>query len=178
TLPAEVIGDLRAHVLQELTIEGQNFRAAKTWVKLGGLEPLLVRPDSDQRIRITIPDDTYPIDADHPVVRPIPAADRLRPGAQTVEVQTLHPTEVVQGGLDHGVVVLDDRRQLSSQAVFMLTPEVSSVAPLNGGVGTLLTVNGRRLFQRPAKTVILVGDVSIPVQEPGPGDPWAAPTDN
>jgi hypothetical protein len=176
-LPGEVIGDARAHLQQELTIEGKNFRAAKTWVKLGTLEPLLVTPDSDQRIRITIPDDTYPIDADHPVVRSIPVADRLRPGAQTVEVQTQRPTEVVQGGLDHGVVVLDDRRQLSSQAVFMLTPEVSGVAPLNGGVNTLLTVNGRRLFQRPAKTVILVGDVSIPVIEPGPGDPWAAPTD-
>src|SRR5262245_55909061 len=35
----EVIGDLRAHVLQDLTIEGQNFSAARTWVKLGTPEP-------------------------------------------------------------------------------------------------------------------------------------------
>jgi hypothetical protein len=25
--------------------------------------------------------------------------------------------------------------------------------------------------------VVLVGDLSIPVQEPGPGDPWVPPTD-
>lgn len=176
-LPGEVIGDARAHVLQELTIEGRNFRAAQTWVKLGGLEPIGVTPASDKQIRIVIPDDTYPIDADHPLVRPIPVADRLRPGAQTVEVQTLHPTEVVQGGLDKGVVALDNRRQLSNQSVFMLTPEVAGVAPANGGTGTLLTVNGRRLYRPPAKSVILLGDVSIPVQEPGPGDPWVAPAD-
>jgi hypothetical protein len=176
-LPGEVVGDLRAHVLQELTIEGHNFRAAQTWVKLGGLEPIGITPVSDQIIRITIPNDTYPIDADHPVPRPIPVEDQLRPGAQTVEVQTLHPTEVVQGGLDNGVVVLDNRRQASSQSVFLLTPEVANVAPANGGIGTLLTVNGRRLFRPPLKSVVLVGDVSIPVQVPGPGDPWAVPTD-
>ncbi|HXB69540.1 MAG TPA: DUF4255 domain-containing protein [Candidatus Acidoferrales bacterium] len=176
-LPGEAIGDTRAHVLQQLTIEGRNFRAAQTWVKLGGLEPVGVQPFSDGQIRIQIPDDTYPIDAGHPVVRPIPVDDRLRPGAQTVEVQTLHATEVVQGGLDNGVVVLDGRRQLSNQSVFMLAPEVSGVVPALGGVADLLTVNGRRLYQPPSKSVIIVGDVSIPVQEPGPGDPWAIPTD-
>ena len=175
--PGEVIGDLRAHVLQDLTIEGQNFRAARTGVKLGTLEPIGVQPTSDGQIRIVVPDDTYPADADHPLPRPIPLADRLRPGPQTVEVQTSRPSEVVQGGLDHGVVVLDDRRQASNQGVFMLTPEVTGVNPGAGGVATLLTVNGRRLYRPPVKSVILVGDVSIPVQEPGPGDPWVAPTD-
>ncbi len=176
-LPGEVIGDLRAHVLQELTIEGQNFRAARTWVKLGGLEPIGVQPVADGQIRIVVPDDTYPVDADHPVPRPIPVGDRLRPGPQTVEVQISRPTEVVQGGLDNGVVVQDDRRQASNQGVFMLTPEVTGVNPALGGVNTLLTVTGRRLYRPPIKSVILVGDVSIPVQEPGPGDPWVAPTD-
>ena len=175
--PGEVIGDLRAHVLQDLTIEGQNFRAARTWVKLGTLEPIGVEPISDDRIRIVIPDDEYPADADHPLPRSIPLADRLRPGPQTVEVQSLRPSEVVQGGLDHGVVVLDDRRQASNQGVFMLTPEVTGVNPPTGGVAIVLTVTGRRLYRPPVKSVVLVGDVSIPVQEPGPGDPWAAPTD-
>jgi hypothetical protein len=54
---------------------------------------------------------------------------------------------------------------------------VSGVNPVNGGTNTLLTVTGRRLYRPPVKSVVLVGDVSIPVREPGPGDPWAAPTD-
>lgn len=174
-LPGEVIGDIRAHVLQELTIEGQNFRAPQTYVKLGSLEPIGVVPESDTEIRIVIPDDTYPIDADHAATRPIPIADRLRPGPLTVEVQTLRPTEVVQGGLDHGVVVTDDRRQNSNQGVFLLAPEVSGINPSNvaaAGLGAaVLTLNGRRLFEAGPKSVVLVGDVSIPVVDPGPGGP-------
>jgi len=174
-LPGEVIGDIRAHVLQELTIEGENFRAARTWVRLGNLEPIGAQPISDREIRIVVPDDTYPIDADHPATRPIPVDDRLRPGAQTVEVQALHPTEVVEGGLDRGVVVLDDRRQNSNHSVFLLAPEVSAINPpsvaAGGFAGAVLTVTGRRLFEPGVKSVILVGDVSIPVQDPGPGGP-------
>jgi hypothetical protein len=174
-LPGEVIGDIRAHVQQQLTIEGKNFRAARTWVKLGGLEPIGVTPFSDGEIRIVVPDDTYPIDLDHPLTRPIPLADRLLPGPQTVELQTLHSTEVVQGGLDRGVVVLDDRRQSSNQSVFLLTPEVSGFNPPSvpsaAVTGAVLTVTGRRLFESGVKSVVLVGDVVIPVQDPGPGGP-------
>lgn len=172
-LPGEVIGDIRAHVLQELTIEGKNFHAARTYVKLGTLEPIGVIPVSDSEIRIVVPDDTYPIDLDHPVPRPIPIEDRLRPGPQTVEVQTLRPTEVVEGGLDRGVVVLDDRRQNSNQGVFLLAPEISTINPNNSTVAALatavLTVNGRRLFEPGPKSVVLIADVSIPVVDPGPG---------
>lgn len=176
-LPGEPIGDIRAHVLQELTIEGENFRAAQTWVKLGGLEPIGVQPKSDREIRIVIPDDTYPADADHPLPRPIPAADRLRAGPQAVEVQILRPTEVVEGGLDQGVVVLDDRRQSSNHFVFLLAPEISGINPTSvaagGFAGAVLTITGRRLFQPGVRSVVLVGDVSIPVPDPGPGGPQA-----
>jgi Pvc16 N-terminal domain/IPT/TIG domain len=172
-LPGEPIADIRAHVLQELTIEGENFRAAQTWVKLGDLEPIGVQPASDSEVRIVIPDDIYPADADHPLPRPIPAADRLRPGPQTVEVQILRPTEVVEGGLDRGVVGVDDRRQSSNHFVFLLAPEISGINPLSvaagGFAGAVLTVTGRRLFESGVKSVVLVGDVSIPVQDPGPG---------
>jgi len=172
-LPGEPIGDIRAHVLQELTIEGENFRAARTWVKLGNLEPIGVQPASDREISIVVPDDTYPADDDHPVPRPIPAADRLRPGPQTVEVQILWPTEVVEGGLDRGIVGVDERRQSSNHFVFLLAPEISGINPSSvaagGFSGAVLTVTGRRLFQSGVKSVVLIGDVSIPVQDPGPG---------
>jgi hypothetical protein len=174
-LPGEPIGDIRAHVLQELTIEGENFRAAQTWVKLGDLEPIGIQPASDREIRIVVPDSIYPADADHPLPRPIPAADRLRPGPQTVEVQILRPTEVVEGGLDRGVVGVDDRRQSSNHFVFLLAPEISGINPpsvaAGGFAGAVLTVTGRRLFQSGVKSVVLVGDVSIPVQDPSPGGP-------
>jgi hypothetical protein len=174
-LPGEPIGDIRAHVLQELTVEGENFRAAQTWVKLGDLEPVGVQPASDGEIRIVVPDNMYPADADHPLPRPIPAADQLRAGPQTVEVQILRPTEVVEGGLDRGVVAVDDRRQSSNHFVFLLAPEISGISPSSvaagGFAGAVLTVTGRRLFQSRVKSVVLVGDVSIPVQDPGPGGP-------
>jgi hypothetical protein len=35
----------------------------------------------------------------------------------------------------------------------------------------VLTVTGRRLFESGVKSVVLVGDVSIPVQDPGPSGP-------
>ena len=172
--PGDPIGDIRAHVLQELTVEGKNLRAAKTYVKLGTLEPIGVVPLSDTELRIVVPDDTYPVDFDHPLPRPIPVADQLRPGPVSVEVQTLQPSEIVEGGLDHGEVKLADRRQNSNQGVFLLAPEVSAINPASvavGGLGTtVLEVTGRRLFQAGgAKSVILVGDVSIPVVNPGPG---------
>jgi hypothetical protein len=130
---------------------------------------------SDSEIRIVVPDDTYPVDADHPFTRPIPVADRLRPGPISVEVQTLWPTEVVEGGLDRGVVTTEDRRQNSNQGVFLLAPEVSNTNPTTEALGNLgaavLTVNGRRLFQAGAKSVVLIGDMSIPVSDPGPGGP-------
>ena len=174
-LPGGPIGDIRAHVLQELTIEGENFRAAQTWVKLGGLEPIGAQPSSDHEIRIVVPDDTYPADADHPLTRPIPAADRLLAGPQAVEVQILRPAEVVEGGLDRGVVGVEDRRQSSNHFVFLLAPEISGINPpsvtAGGFAGAALTVTGRRLFQPRVKSVVLIGDVSIPVQDPGPGGP-------
>jgi len=173
-LPGDPIGDNRAHLLQELTIEGKNFRAARTYVKLSTLEPIAIVPVSDSELRIVVPDDTYPADADHPLPRPIPLADQLRPGAVSVEVQTLQPGEVVEGGLDHGVVNTEDRRQNSNQGVFLLAPEVSGTNPTNvtlAAVGaTVLIVNGRRLFEAGGpKSVVLVGDVSLPVVNPGPG---------
>lgn len=173
--PGEPIGDIRAHVGEVLTIEGKNFRGVQTWVRLGELEPIGVTPISDTEIRIAIPDTDYPIDQDHAAIRPIPVADQLQPGAQSVEVQTLVQTERVEGGLDHGVVVNDQNRQSSNQSVFLLAPEVTGVNPPSvvaaAVSGAILTATGRRLFRSGAKTVVLVGDVSIPLEEPGPGGP-------
>lgn len=172
-LPGEPIGDIQAHILQELTFEGENFRAARTWVRLGGLEPIGVQPISDNEIRIVIPDNMYPADADHPMPRPIPAPDRLKAGPRTVEVQILRPTEVVAGGLDLGSVTVDNRRQSSNHCVFLLAPEITGINPpgvaAGALVGAVLTVTGTRLFHPGLKSVVLVGDVAIPVPDPGPG---------
>lgn len=172
-VPGEPVGDIRAHVLQQLLIEGENFRGAQTWVRLGGLEPIGVTPAADGEIRTAIPDDTYPIDADHPATRPIPPADRLQAGPRSVEVQVLRPAEAVEGGLEHGVLVPTDRRQGSNASVFLLAPDIAALSPATLAAGALggavLTVNGRRLFQPGAKSVVLVGDEALPVHDPGPG---------
>jgi len=101
----------------------------------------------------------------------------LQPGPQLVEVLTERKTEVVQGGLDHGTVVLEKRALVSNQSVFMLVPEITSLNPTSGPASTLLTVQGKRLYRRGLASLVIVGDVAIEVREPRAGDPWAAPTD-
>jgi hypothetical protein len=174
--PGDPIGNIHAQIGQMLTIEGANFIAARTWVKLGTLEPIGVTPFSDTEVRIVIPDNTYPVDADHALPRPIPLADQLRPGALDVVVLTRRPTEVVEGGLDHGVLTLDNRSQSSNHSVFLLAPEINVVNPPNvasgGLLGATLTVTGVRLFESGTKSVVLVGDVVLPVIDADPvGNP-------
>lgn len=164
----EPAGDTRASIGQELTVEGNNFIAPRTWVRLGGLEPIGVSSLSNSKINITIPDDQYPID--HPAPRDIPEKDRLQPGPHVVEVLIRRDTEVVQGGLDKGTVVTDQTRQGSNFSVFMLVPEVTNINPANGtSAVTLLTVNGKRLYHEDGKNFVLIGDVAIEV--PSTSDP-------
>jgi hypothetical protein len=174
--PGEPIGDGRIKLDQEVTIEGLGFAAPKTWVRLGGLEPIRVTPETDTRIKMAVPDSQYPIDDDHDVTRPIPPQRQLQPGPQIVEVLTEWPTEVVRGGLDNGTVVADRKALRSNQAVFMLVPEISSITPTSGQVSRLLTVTGRRLYRDRVTSFVLVSDAAIEVRKPGPTDPWAAPT--
>jgi hypothetical protein len=174
--PTDPAGDPRAGVLDQLTIEGRSFVAPRTWIRLGRLEPIQLEPSSDTLIEIQVPDDTYPADADHPVPRPIPAADRLQPGPQVVQVLARRRSEVVEGGLDRGTVVPAEDSQGSNQLAFTLVPTVSSVSPASGTAADVLTVAGRRLFGPSLQSLVFVGDVGIEVRAPGPGDAWAAPT--
>lgn len=188
--PGDPVGDLRVGILQQITIEGLNFLASRTWVRLGGLEPIQLAPLSDDRIQSAVPDDKYPADADNPLPRPIPPESRLQPGPQVVEVSTRRDTEVVEGGLDKGQVVSDQSVYRSNQAVFMLVPEISpipnpsppppmlpAIEPTSGPNTILLTVRGKRLYKEGLKSFVLVGDVAIEVRKPGAGDSWAAPTE-
>jgi hypothetical protein len=122
-----------------------------------------------------VPDDLYPVDPDHAATRPIPVDDRLAAGPQSIEVQVRRPTEVIEGGLDHGVLTLDDRAQGSNHCVFLLAPHVASIAPNNVASAafeaTTLVVNGTRLFKAAAKSVVLVGDIVLPVIDSDPADP-------
>jgi hypothetical protein len=170
-LPGDPIGDARAGVTQSLTITGSGFKASKTWVKLGALEPIGVAPLSDELIRIAVPDAQYPVDFDHAVVRPIPPDLMLQPGAQLVQVLVERPGEGVQGGLDRGTTFLETVQQASSHAVFMLVPTISSISPGSGTSATTLTVNGTRLFKGSLKSYVYVADAAIEVpQAPPPTD--------
>jgi hypothetical protein len=166
-LPGDLIGDTRVAVGQPLTITGTGFKASKTWVKLGGLEPIGVIPTSDEMIQIAVPDAQYPTDFDHAVTRPIPPEALLQPGPQLVQVVVQRPGEGVQGGLDRGTTFVEAVTQSSSQAVFMLVPGITNISPGAGTSASTLTVNGTRLFKSSLKSYVYVADVAIEVP-PGP----------
>lgn len=151
--PEEPIGDARAGIGQSLTIEGNGFDVAQSWVRLGELAPIAVTPASSRRIEVVIPDQ--------------PA---LQPGPQVVTVQVESESDVIEGGLDKGKAITEPVRQSSNQAVFMLVPRITSIAPGSGPSTATLTVNGTRLFAAGKKSVVLVGDVAIAVP-PGPPAP-------
>jgi Pvc16 N-terminal domain len=168
-LPGDPIGDARAAVGQSLTITGAGFKAAKTWVKLGALEPIGVMPTSDEMIQIAVPDAEYPADFDHPLPpRPIPSGAMLQPGPQLVQVVTQRPGEGVQGGLDRGGTFVEAVVQASSQSVFMLVPGITSINPGAGISATTLSVNGTRLFNSAFKSYVYVADVAIEVPQGPP----------
>jgi hypothetical protein len=171
-LPGDPIGDARAAVGQSLTITGQGFKATKTWVKIGNLEPIGVVPISDETLQITVPDAQYPIDFDHPAVRPIPPDARLQPGPQLVQVLVQRPGDVVQGGLDdRGTSLVEAVTQSSAQSVFMLVPSITGISPGAGTSATTLTVNGTRLFNPQLKSFVYVNDIAIEVLlTPPPSD--------
>ncbi len=175
-LPGDLIGDTRAAVGQSLTITGTGFAAPKTWVRLGGLEPIGVLPQPNGDIQITVPDAQYPADFDHPLPRPIPPGNRLQPGPQFVQVLIQRPGEGVAGGLEHGTTFTEAVVQSSNQSVFMLVPSISSINPTAGTSATTLTVNGTRLFNSALKSYVYVEDAGIEVHWKS-GDPWLPPTD-
>ena len=173
----EPTGDARAAIGAELTIEGRNFRAAKVYVALGGLDPIRVEPETDNLIRIAIPDATYPVDGDHATTRPIPGAVQLAAGPQALAVLATRSGDVVSGGLDAGTVTPETALQSSNEAVFMLVPTLASSSPASGATATtLLTLTGKRLYRPGRKSLVLVGDIALDVRIPQPGDAWAAPS--
>jgi hypothetical protein len=170
--PGDPIGDLRVAVLQSLTITGSGFNATKTWVQLGGLDPIGVVPQSDGIIQLQVPDFQYPPDFDHPAPRPIPPEVQLQPGPQFVRVLVQRPGEGIQGGLDRGTTFSEAVAQSSNQSTFTLVPSITSINPLSGtAAATTLTVNGTRLFQPGLNSFVYVDDVAIEV----PWDPTLPP---
>jgi hypothetical protein len=184
--PADPLGDTRVQLNEDITIEGRRFLGDRVWVRLDGLEPIRVAPVTQGIVRIAVPDDEYPIDADHAATRPIPPADRLQPGPLTIQVITERTLESVEGGLDRGVTASHPREYRSNLGVLMLVPEITGTAPPSGNANTVLTVNGARLYDARYTTLVLVGDAAIEVRPPRPpdpaasppflGDPWAMPT--
>jgi hypothetical protein len=174
-LPGDPIGDARAEVGQSLTIKGTGFKASKTWVKLGSLDPIGVAPQPNGDIQITVPDDQYPVDFDHVTTRPILLSDQLQPGPQLVQVLVERSGEGVQGGLDRGTMFTESVVQSSEQSSFILAPAVVTISPAAGTSATVLTVTGKRLFQSELKSYVYVRDVGIEVDFK-PGDPFLPPT--
>jgi uncharacterized protein DUF4255 len=170
TAPGDPIGETRVRVNEEITIVAQGTLADRLYVRLGSLEPIRVSPPGDGRIRIVVPNAQYPIDLDHPAVRPIPAAAQLQPGPLEVQVIAVHPAEGVQGGLGTGTPVPAGLRRYPSNSLLMqLIPRVTAANPPTGNAATILHVTGQRLWNAGARTVeVIVGDAAIPVTAPTP----------
>jgi hypothetical protein len=175
--PGEPVGELRVRVADEVTIVAEQTLADRLYVRFGRLEPIRVSPPGGGLIRLPVPDDQYPIDLDHPAVRPIAPRDRLQPGVLEVQVIADHPTEGVEGGLGTGGPVDMSRRYASNVALLQLVPRVTGVLPIAGSDATVLQVAGNRLWHNRAEAAeVIIGDAAVAIRPPGPGDPWAAPT--
>lgn len=169
--PGDPIGDARAAVTQSITITGSNFKATKTWVKLGALEPIGVVPLANGDIQLAVPDAQYPPDFDHPFPRPIPPDALLQPGPQLVQVLVQRPGEGVEGGLDKGTPITDNVVQGSNQSVFVLVPSIASISPASGSAAAKLTVNGTRLFRPGLKSFVYLSNVAMEVDPNDPPSP-------
>jgi hypothetical protein len=174
-LPTDPRGEMRVRIGEQITLECEAISAARLYVRLGDLEPIRVSLPSDGVIRIPLPDNQYPIDLDHPILRPIPPAQQLQPGPLIVQVIAVHQTEGVAGSLDHGAALLDDRASASNIALFQLVPQITAIAPLGGPAATVLQINGTRLWNPDGPSDVLIRDAPITIRPPQPGDPWVAP---
>lgn len=176
--PGDPIGETRARIGEEITIVASGAMADRLYVHLNALDPIRVPLPGDGRIRITLPDAQYPADLDHPLPRPIPPAQRLQAGPLEVRLVAVHAAEGAQGGLGQGTAVAGSRRYASNIWLLQVSPRITGpVTPASGNAATILRVTGERLWHAGAKAVeVIVGDASIPVRPPGPGDGWSAPT--
>lgn len=174
--PADPLGEARARIGDEITLEVDGIETAKAaFVRLGRLDPIAVDPPYGGQIRLVIPDDQYP--PSHPPPLAIPERNRLQPGALVIQLVTVREIEGVAGGLDRGQPILDDRAAASNTAVLQLVPSITApLNPTSGNAATILKIKGSRLWRPGGLTEVLIGDAPVRVTIPGAGDPWAMPT--
>jgi hypothetical protein len=173
--PADTLRDIRIAIGEELTIEHPPIIAQRLYVRLGTLEPIRIPLPSAGLIHILLPDNQYPVDLDHPAVRPIPPDVQLQPGPLEVTLLGVVEAEGVAGGLDRGLPFSDERALRSNTALLQIVPIVTATNPGFGTAAAILRVTGERLWAEGLPSQVIVGDASIPVRPPGAGDPWAAP---
>lgn len=174
--PADSLRDMRIAIADEVTIEHEPITAERLYVRLGTLEPIRIPLPSNGRIRLALPDAQYPIDLDHAVLRPIPLDQRLQPGTLEVHLLGVTATDGVEGELDRGLPISEDRALRSNTALLQIVPVVTATSPAFGNVGAILRIAGERLWAPHLPSQVLVGNAAVPVRPPQPGDPWAAPT--
>ena len=174
--PADNLRDSRIGIGDELTIRHAPATAERLYVRLGNLEPIRIALPSSGIIRIMIPDAQYPIDLDHPALRPIPPDVQLQPGSLEVSLLGVSASDGIVGGLDRGVPVLSDRALRSNIALLQLVPTITATAPAFGNTAAMLRVTGERLWSATLPSEIVVGDAVISVRQPLAGELFAAPT--
>jgi len=170
--PGAPPGEMRVRVGDEITVQAQFVRADKVFVRLGSLDPIRVPPPVHGEIKLLVPDDQYPIDLDHPVLRPIPTLQLLQPGPLAIQVIVEQQADAVQGALDRGTSTTLPRRYASNLALLQLVPRILTVAPAVGTAATILKISGTRLWHKRALAAeVIIGDAAVRIRPPGAGDP-------
>ena len=148
-----------ARVGDTVELKGANLSGLSTEVVIGD-KAFVVAPESGGLVRFTVADD--------------PA---LQPGPTSVGVRVKTAAEVVVGGYDDpGEVQASEGVESSNEYALMLAPKVTGANPATGDSTVVLTIDGERLYKEGLRTLVLVGDASIELREPEPGDAWAGPT--
>ncbi len=124
--PSDTLRDLRISVGGAITLEHSPTTCERLYVRFGKLEPIRVPCRRAGSSASNVPDDQYPIDLDHPALRPIPIDVQLqpRPTGGTTAARWLETEGAWQGGSgSRAAPLVVDRAQRSNTALLQLDPQ-------------------------------------------------------
>lgn len=175
--PGASESEMRVSVGEEITIVARDTNADRLFVQFGDLPPMRVPPAPDGRIRVVIPDAVLQVDYDPVVNQPLAPLDLLQPGTLRIRLIAEISVEGVAGGEGTGTLIEEQRRLYSNVSLMQLVPEITGIAPINGAAGTILRIDGTRLWHAgAAESLIAIGDGGVAIRAPEVPGAWAMPT--
>jgi hypothetical protein len=137
----------------KLTLIGQNFvgdQASDTMVQFDSLDPIAADSVQGNAVRVTAP-------------------ASLQAGVHTVSIVR---------NVDFGAVTDPHTGFASNTTQFLLTPTITTAAPITVAVGSTLTLNANPPVGRMQQVSVLIGDNAVPLPPPQMTDPATTQTLN